>query len=191
MTFFETIKCQNKKAFNLKYHQKRIKKTVNLDINLSKYIKLDKDILQKCKIIYDKNGILDISYTPYKPRDIQKFKLVFDDNIFYDFKSTNRKQIDNLFNRKDEACEIIIVKNNLITDTSIANIAIFQNNTWITPQKPLLFGSCLDRLLDEEILIQKDITIDELLKSEKIAILNAMIGFKIIENFDIINKNTK
>jgi 4-amino-4-deoxychorismate lyase len=188
MTFFETIKCQNKKAFNLKYHQKRIKKTVNLDINLSKYIKLDKDILQKCKIIYDKNGILDISYTPYKPRDIQKFKLVFDDNIFYDFKSTNRKQIDNLFNRKDEACEIIIVKNNLITDTSIANIAIFQNSTWITPQKPLLFGSCLDRLLDEEILIQKDITIDELLKSEKIAILNAMIGFKIIKNFDIINK---
>ncbi len=189
MTYFETIKCNDEEVFNLDYHQKRIAKTVGLNVNLREYIYPPNNKLLKCKIIYDENGILDISFTVYKQREINTFKLVVSNTIDYKYKSTNREDLENLFNQKENADEIIIIRNSLITDTSIANIAVFDGNHWLTPKLPLLEGTCRNRLIDEGKIIEKDITIQQLLEAEKIVLMNAMIDFKIIDNFDIINKN--
>ncbi|MCK5111373.1 MAG: aminotransferase class IV [Arcobacteraceae bacterium] len=189
MTYFETIKCEDEEVFNLDYHQKRIAKTVGLNIDLREYIYPPNNKLLKCKIIYDENGILDISFTVYKQKEINTFKLVVSNTIDYKYKSTNREDLENLFNQKENANEIIIIRNGLITDTSIANIAVFDGNYWLTPKLPLLEGTCRNRLIDEGKIIEKDITIQQLLEVKKIALMNAMIDFKIIDNFDIINKN--
>jgi len=185
-TYFETIKCKDEDIFNLSYHQERISRTIGLNINLEEYIYPPNDKLLKCKVIYDKNGILDISFNLYTPREITSFKIVVDDTIDYKYKSTNRDKIDSLFSQKEDANEIIIIKNGLVTDTSIANIAIFDGKLWITAKQPLLQGTCRARLLEQKDIIQKDITIQQLLKAKKIALLNAMIGFEILDNFDII-----
>lgn len=69
--FFETIKCDDFEIFNLDYHKKRISNTIGLNISLEEYIYPPSQELLKCKVIYNKYEVLDISYTPYKPKEIK------------------------------------------------------------------------------------------------------------------------
>jgi len=185
MEYFETIKCEDYEAFNLEFHRKRVANTIGLNLNLQEYIyPISKELL-RCKLIYDENGVLDIKYFPYKKRDIKSFKIINDDKIIYSKKALDRSAIDNLFNKKDGADEIIIIKNGLITDTSIANIAIFYENNWITPKTPLLFGTTRARLIDEKKIFEKDIDLKMLKSAKKIALMNAMIDFDILDNYSL------
>lgn len=186
-TYFETIKCEDQEVFNLSYHKKRMAKTVGINFNLEEYIYTLNDNLIKCKVIYNKDGIIDIIYSPYSPKKIDTFKLVYNDNIEYKYKSTNRESINDLYEKKEKADEIIIIKNGLVTDTSIANIAIEIDGIWHTPKKPLLAGTTRARYIQEGILKEIDIDINMLKKAKKLALLNAMVDFKILEEFEIID----
>ena len=184
--FFETIKCFDEEVYHIEYHQQRMAKVVGLNFNLQDYIYPPSNKLLKCKLTYDEDGIIDISYDRYTPCEIKIFKFILDDTIEYKYKSTSREKIDILFNQRDNADEIIIIKNGLITDTSIANIAIYNGIHWITPRSPLLEGTTRARLLENRKLIVKDISIDEFKKANKIAIMNAMIDFKVIDDFQLL-----
>jgi len=190
MKFFETIKIDEGKIFNIDYHNKRLNKTIkenffiDSQIDLKNFIDPPKRGLYRCKVIYDKK-ILDIKYYPYQKRKIKSFKLIQSD-IEYSYKYLNREKLDALFEEKGEADEIIIVKNSLITDTSIANIAFFDTKRWITPKKPLLKGTMRENLLYKKIIFEEDIRVDQIKKFKKIALMNAMIGFYIIEEGIII-----
>jgi 4-amino-4-deoxychorismate lyase len=201
--YFETIKCLNGKAYNLNYHNQRILNTIDANSFLNlELLKLNTDKINppnlellKCKVVYNHKQILSITYTPYIEKEIKTLKLVYDDNINYNKKLVNRDSINFLFNRaKKENSnsninidEIIIVKNSFITDTSIANIAFFDNikNKWISPKKCLLKGVTRQKYLDNGKIELEDINVEMAKKLTKIALLNAMIGFKIIENFII------
>lgn len=193
--YFETIKCENNRIFNLDYHNHRFNTTRkeifgNDDfIDLKDFIKVPTKELLKCKVNYA-HSIIDIQFDKYKKRDIKKFKLVFDDAIEYKYKSSSRDNINQLFDKRDDCDEVIIVKNNLITDTSIANIAIMYNNIWLTPKTPLLIGTTRQRYIDKGVLQMADISVDMLLNAQKIALLNAMIDFDIVEDM-IINTGDK
>ncbi len=182
--YFETIKCDDFEVFNLHYHIQRISRTIGININLQEYIYPPSNKLLKCKVIYDNSGIVNIEYNQYHKKNISSFKLVYDNDINYNKKYLNRDCIDNLKKGISED-EIIIVKNGLITDTSIANIAIYYENRWITPKTPLLIGTSRNRYIDNDLLIQKDISVKMLKESNKIALLNAMVDFDILEDFTI------
>ncbi len=184
--YFETIKCEDYKVYNLTYHQQRIARTIGQNIALNEYIYPPNANLLKCKVIYDENGIIDILYDLYTQKFIQKFKLIYDNSIIYNQKTLNRTNIHNLYLQKESADEIIIIKNNLVTDTSIANIAILYQNQWITPKYPLLEGTTKARYIQNDLLKPANITVKMLLNSTKIALLNSMIDFYIIDNYDII-----
>ena len=184
--YFETIKCDDYEIYNLSYHNKRVSNTVFLNLDLNEYIYAPNEKLLKCNVIYNEEGIQEVNFDEYKKRDIKSFKIVYDNHINYTKKSTNRDDINALFSQKEKADEIIIVKNGLVTDTSIANIAIFDGTSWLTPQKPLLKGTTRDRLLEEKELIETTISVEMLLKSEKIALLNAMIGMDILEDYSFL-----
>jgi 4-amino-4-deoxychorismate lyase len=181
--YFETIKCDDYEIFNLDYHNKRVANTIGLNLNLQEYVYPISPELLRCKVIYDKNEILDVSYFPYNKREIKSFKLVFDDEITYSKKYLDRNSLDKLFEKRAEFDEIIIIKNKIITDTSIANIAIFYENMWITSKNCLLAGTTRNRLIEEKKLIEKDISVSMLKKASKIALMNAMIGFDIKEDY--------
>lgn len=185
--YFETIKCDDYEVFNLEYHQKRIAKTVGLNINLSEYIYPISNKLLRCKLIYDETGVLEVNYFEYKKRDIKTFKIVCDENIDYSKKYLNRESLDSLYEKKANCDEIIIVKNGFITDTSIANIAIFYENRWITPKKPLLEGTTRARFIDKGQIFEKDITVEMLKESEKISLMNAMIDFDEIKDYSFFS----
>lgn len=181
--YFETIKCEDYEIFNLEYHNKRVAKTIGKNLNLQEYITAPTNELLRCKIIYDDNEILSVDYFPYKIKEFKKFKILFDDNIKYSKKYLNREELDELFCKKDSCDEIIIIKNGIVTDTSIANIAVFYENSWITSTKYLLNGTTRTRLIEEKKIFEKDINLQMLQNAEKIAIFNAMIGFLEIKDY--------
>ena len=183
--YFETIKCEDFEVFNLNYHNKRVAKTIGKNLNLQEYINPISDELLRCKVIYDENEIISVDYFPYKKRDIKSFKLIYENDINYSKKYLNREKIDELFLKKESCDEIIIVKNGVVRDTSIANIAIFYDGYWIVSKNSLLEGTTKTRLLEEKNLVEKDISVEMLKKTEKIALLNSMIGFDIINEFEI------
>lgn len=181
--YFETIKCEDFEIFNLSYHNKRIANTIGLNIDLGEYIYPPNNQLLRCKVIYDESGILDINYFPYAKRDIKNFKLIFDDEISYSKKYLDRENLDKLFAKREDCDEIIIVKNGIVTDTSIANIAVLYDNNWICSKDSLLEGTTKKRLVEKRFLIEKNFTVDMLKNSSKIALMNAMIDFDIISDY--------
>jgi len=187
INYFETVKCEDYEVFNLTYHNKRIAKTIAKNFDLSEYITPLNEKLLRCKIVYNSDEIIDIKYFEYKKKDIRNFKIIKDDKIEYSKKYLNRDSLNKLFEQKESCDEIMIFKNSLLTDTSIANIAIYYDNSWITPKKPLLNGTTRQRYINSGFLKEADITLKMLKESKKIALLNAMIDFDILEDYSLFS----
>ncbi|ASM35616.1 putative chorismate binding enzyme [Campylobacter sputorum subsp. bubulus] len=181
---FETIKVQNFEAKNLEFHIKRAQNSVreNLKFDFNEVIKVPNNGLFRTKIIYDELGnFISSENFSYKARNFSSFK-VLKSKISYERKFLDRSEINELFLQKGDCSDIIVDKNGVLTDTSIANIAIFLHGIWITPKSPLLKGTTRERLLQIGFLKELDFGISELLKADKFAILNAMLGFFEIKN---------
>jgi len=179
--FLETIKILDGVPFYLEYHQERLNKALNTKKSYSLYdlIEPPRNGLYRCRIMYDIKEI-KIEYLPYTKREVKTLKLVVNDTIEYSKKYANRDEINQLVNQKENCDDILIVQNGLVLDTSIANIAFFDGREWFTPKTPLLKGTCRARLLDEDKIIEKDISVQEIKSFKTIALMNAMIDFDII-----------
>ena len=181
----ESIRIKDGKACNLKYHQKRIYKTRSKLFNISTPINLQRLIYEnltpnykkgivKCRVIYTRNE-LKLEFALYQPKAIDKLKVVFaDDTLDYPYKYVERPQLDNLFLRREKADEIIILKQNLLTDGYYYNIVISYGNKLFTPKSPLLKGTMRQKLIENQKIIELDIDLEMLLSSEKIYLINAM-----------------
>ena len=97
------------------------------------------------------------------------------DRIDYSFKSADRSSLNRLTAQKGDCDEIIIVKNGLVTDTSFTNIAVFDGEQWLTPRHPLLMGTKRACLLEKRILKEADISVEALMRAQKVSLINAMI----------------
>ncbi len=192
--FLETIKALDGEALHVEYHQKRYESVleefgINDIQNLEEFLNPPEYGLFRCRLTYDLTQTphkINVEYIEYKKRDISKLKVVFDNDVEYSKKSTCRDKLDELFALKDEADDILIIKNLLVSDTSIANIAFYLDGSWLTPKKPLLKGTTRQRLLDEGKLTEVDIKVQDIKKFSKIALLNAMIDFDILEQHEFL-----
>ncbi len=187
----ETLKIINGEPQHLEYHQARFNQTRKILYDTQTEIALEKLIhcpfssgTYRCRIIYT-DYIEHIEYLPYQDRQFRTFQIVTDDSMTYPFKFLNRDSLNQLVAQKGLADDILIVKNGLITDTSIANVAFWENDTWVTPAVPLLKGTTRQRWLTEKRMVAKDITVTDLKKFSKMALMNAMIGFYVIEDFQV------
>ncbi|MFA5455562.1 MAG: aminotransferase class IV family protein [Sulfurimonas sp.] len=192
-TFLETIKAVDGEIFHISFHQERyesVLKQFGIDEaqNLEQFIKPPEIGLYKCRLTYDLSKLphrIEVTYHEYKKRDISSLKLVYDDKIEYALKSTCRDGLDALYAQRGECDDVLIVKNSLLTDTTIANIAFYDSNRWVTPALPLLKGTTRERLLRDGKIFEADIAVKDLKNFSKIALMNAMV------DFDIITQNTK
>jgi 4-amino-4-deoxychorismate lyase len=150
------------------------------DFNLEEFINIPDKKTYRCKVIYDTN-LLSFELLPYKPRVFKSFKLI-DSDIDYTYKSTDREELNKLFKLRNNCDDILIIKDGLLTDTSIANIALFDGKQWVTPKKPLLFGTQRAKLLEDKIVVEKDIKVKDIKNIVNFAIMNALIGFHKIED---------
>jgi 4-amino-4-deoxychorismate lyase len=177
----------------MSYHQKRYEKTLRHVStceakNLLEFLTPPKKGLFRCRMDYEiVDGECNIksSYFEYKKREITSLKLLHDNEIEYEFKSANRDKIDELFATRGLCDDILIVKNSLIKDTTIANIAFWDGVKWVTPSSPLLAGTTRERLLAGKKIFEEEIYERDLKRFQKVALMNAMI------DFDIITKSAK
>ncbi len=192
----ETIKIENSQILHIEWHNLRFNRTrrelfgMQNPINLQDYIEPPRDIgTFRCRVVYSKN-IEYIEYIPYQIKKPKTFKIV-KSNIDYQYKFLNRVEIERLRAEALPYSEIIIEKNGLLTDTSIANIAFYNGEYWITPQKPLLKGTMRENLLNNNRLVEKDIKQEKLSDFSHFALMNAMIGFQIQKNIIIQSEKEK
>jgi 4-amino-4-deoxychorismate lyase len=130
------------------------------------------DGIYRCRVVYERT-IEHIEFIPYQRAPIRSLALVGCDTIEYAHKFVDRSAIDALRNGV-AADDILIVKHGRITDTSIANIVFHDGTRWITPSTPLLHGTARARLLQEGIITQEEITVRDLKRFTRAAVINAM-----------------
>jgi len=187
---FETIKVENGKIFNLKWHNKRLNSSrlalfsETKEIFLENYLSPPLQGLFRCRVVYQQE-IDSIEFIPYAPKEFSSFKIV-SSNIDYSYKYDDRKKLNALLEPSFD--EIIIEKDGLLTDTSIANIAFYDGENWFTPTTPLLAGTTRARLLNEGFLKLKNIEKENIKSYSYFALMNAMIGFQIQKSIHLIKK---
>ncbi|MEO1938214.1 MAG: aminotransferase class IV family protein [Sulfurimonas sp.] len=188
-SFLETIKAIDGEVKYLEYHQKRYESVLNsLGIkqvhNLKELLNPPKKGFYRCRVVYSIENV-KVEYIPYKKRQIHQLKLLESNTIEYSRKYADRRELDALFLQKGEGDDILIIKNGFVSDTSIANLAFFNGEHWLTPKTPLLQGTTRARLLEEGKIFEKDIRVEDIYTYKKIALMNAMIDFDIIAEENI------
>lgn len=182
--FIETMRVDNGEICHWAYHRARLQRTRNevwgltdewnweevLPINLP-YTR------HKLRLVYSREGVEEISCEPYTPRRITSLRLVEGGTIDYRYKMEDRSVLQQLYAMKEHCDEVWIVRNNMLTDTSIANVALFDGKEWLTPASPLLPGTMRARLLDEGLIKEAAISRDHLPLFKKIRLMNAMLDW--------------
>ena len=197
--FIESIKVEDQKLFNLALHQNRVNETfknfgtenpIDLD-KIFKDLEHDEDGLYKLRIVYDLNSKFVAKMIPYAYSEINKFALVENNTYDYSFKFEDRKTFD-LMKNKAKSDEIIIVKNNHITDSSYGNLLFLKGKQWFTPNTCLLNGVQRQSLLKSKIVKETEINLQNLKEFSHFQMINAMIGFEeIIYPIEVINNLSK
>jgi 4-amino-4-deoxychorismate lyase len=144
--------------------------------NMIEIPELEPHKIYKCRLTYSEN-IIQSEFEIYKPRQIKSLRMITCNDIEYDFKFSDRSYLNKLFTRKGNCDDILIIKNGLITDTSIANIVFFDGVKWITPISPLLNGTARRRLLNEGKISEMAISPGDIKKFTRAKMINAMTDF--------------
>lgn len=182
--FIESIKIEDQKIFLADYHQKRINETFahfgkegSLDVvKIFKNLEHDEDGLYKLRIAYDLDRNYRTQLIPYAVSEISDFYLVENNTYNYSFKFEDRTELESM-KRMAGAEEIIIVRNNHITDTSFSNLLFLKNRTWYTPSTYLLNGVMRRHLLDARKIKETEITLQNIGEFTHFQIINALNDF--------------
>lgn len=185
--YIETIRIENGQIYNLPYHNRRMNETRwNIfqaadELDLSDYIHPEAyQDRTKCRVVYEQE-IVEVEYAPYSIRQVSSLHIVEDNTLSYRYKSTDRDALNKLFTSRGVADDVLILRNGLLTDTSICNIALWNDERWFTPSCPLLQGTKRASLMDDGKLFPLEIKVDDLKFYSRIRLFNAMIEFGEIE----------
>ncbi|MCT2408411.1 aminotransferase class IV [Chryseobacterium antibioticum] len=182
--FIESIKVEDQDIFLLELHQKRVNQTFahfgkegSIDLGkIFKNLEHDEDGLFKLRLSYDLDKRVRTQMIPYAIPEIQSFQLV-ENNIFdYSFKFEDRKELEKM-KMKSKAEEIIIIKNNHITDTSFSNILFLKGKDWFTPNTYLLNGVQRQNLLKHKKIKETEVTLQNIKQFSHFQLINALNDF--------------
>ncbi|MBL0332621.1 MAG: aminotransferase class IV [Chlorobiota bacterium] len=192
---FESIKLLDGELYNLNYHIIRMFKSQDMLFNFSNKEHLNNIIsnrnlptigLYKCKVYYSE-VITKIEVSKYKFREINSLKLIHNNEIDYSLKYSDRKLLNNLFDKKNNCDDVLIIKDGFVTDTSYSNIIFKINNYWITPNTPLLKGTCRERLISEKMIFTDEIKLGDLKKYSSFKLINSMNDFNDSKEINVEN----
>lgn len=181
----ESIRLVDGKFHNLFYHEQRMNHSlkvlcgssapVDLHAFLEKVHPPDKG-LYKCRITYD-DDMQEVEFLPYTPASIKTLKIVESNTISYEHKYKDRKKIDKLYAQRESCDDILIIKDDQVTDASFANIVFRNRDGWFTPWSALLRGTMRQFLLEREIIKTETISKQDIRLFQRFKLINAMVGF--------------
>lgn len=185
----EAIAWRDGKAERLIYHQKRVEEAFRV-LFPDKQPFMLKELLQsvdgpgtglyKLRLEYGvEPGIME--FQEYRMRNVSSLQLVGIDHEPMEYKATERDYIDRAFSKRGLCDDVLMVRDGLLTDSSYANIALFDGKKWLSPRIPLLYGTRRAYLVDHGQIEPADIKADDLVQFQRIRLFNAMIGFGELE----------
>lgn len=185
--YLETIRIEEGRACHLPYHNQRMNET-RAHLGLSDGLDLeavigDVSIYQqrtRCRIVYD-TEIRSVEFFPYQIRSVKTLRLVEDNQVDYGCKYADRSALNRCFAQRGACDDVLIVQNGDVTDTTIANVAFWNGETWFTPSTPLLKGTMRASLLDSLQIQEAKIRVEDLSHFSRLRLFNAMISFGEIE----------
>lgn len=185
--YIETIRIEKGRLRNIAYHDRRMNEVrrevwgVDRSVSLETYIDASPyEERTRCRVTYGRD-VESVEFFPYQIRPVHSLQLVRGGQIEYRRKRADRSELNALFACRGEADDVLIVRGGLLTDTSIANIALGDGTGWYTPASPLLEGTQRACLMDAGMIRPLDIHADDLSRFQKIRLFNAMIDFGEIE----------
>ncbi len=190
---FETIRIEEGVPQQLGWHQSRINDSF-LRFFGTGGAPLLREVLRvpaefgsgevKCRFMYGRS-IFTMEFSVYTPRKTKTLRLVTGDHLEYSMKYTDRYALDELLKLKGTCDDILIVRNGRITDTTYANIVLFNGEKWVTPAYPLLAGTCRERLIRNGLVAVADILADDLSYYRSFKLINAMLEFELQEELPV------
>lgn len=182
--FIESIKVEDKKVYLIAEHQQRVNQTFAyfgkenpIELNqIYNNLNHNEKGLFKFKVIYDLNGNFRTQMIPYAMREVTHFQLVENNSCSYPFKFEDRSMLEQMATKAGTG-EVIIVKDNHITDTSFSNILFRKGREWFTPTTYLLNGVQRQHLLRTKKIKQAEITLQNLNDYSHFQLINAMNTF--------------
>jgi len=190
---FESIKIVNGTLVNLDWHQQRVNQSrkkvlgkINLLI-LKDHIEIPPGYstgVVKCRIPY---GVAmgEALFSKYSAKKVNTLKQVECEYFDYRLKFQKRVKLDQLYQLRGEADEILITHNGVITDTSYSNVALYDGSQWYTPEQPLLEGTQRAILLASGKIKKERIHISNLSDFNKLVLINAMLEFETEESIGV------
>ncbi|ADU66366.1 hypothetical protein Selin_1636 [Desulfurispirillum indicum S5] len=189
----ETIRIENGAPQHLQWHQRRV--TLSSQALWGQRVPIDlhalltecpqhKSIL-RCRILYHRHGLHSLEFLPFQPRQIHRLGLVDGSSIDYPWKFADRHSIEQLRTNSSAVDDILLIRDGLLSDTSIANIALRIHGRWLTPRRPLLHGTTRERMLTCGLLFPADLRPGDLQQATGLAVLNAMVGFQELVDWHI------
>lgn len=173
---------------NIGYHLERSTRTILLQFGLvyelplqylfdSMWGKNGENVgdIYKFRVVYSKR-VISASLEQYTQKSAISLKVVESDNIWYPFKYEDRLCFDNLLKQKGSCDDILIVKSDLVTDTSYGNIVYDFNGTLYTPANCLLKGTRRARLLRDGVIAERDLHCNEIEQCRSFYMINAMLN---------------
>jgi len=188
----ESLKLKDGNLQNLAYHQLRLNRSMEElfpgaeKIDLMQAIVIPDDCksgIYKVRVVYGPT-VGKIEIEPYEYRFIQSLQVVTHESIDYHLKFTDRQILQELFAQRGDCDDIIVVKNERITDSFAANLLFFDGKKWFTPSAPLLKGTKRQLLIDQGNIVEKEIKADDIWNYQKVGLINAMIDF---EEMPVVN----
>ena len=180
----ETICCQDGQLQRLNFHQNRVRSSAQ-QLGFSSYPDLSKlevpDFAKKgkfkCRVTFTES-ITGIGFMRYHIRPVRRLKLINADHIQYAHKFSDRSLINTAFQMREEADDILMVIDGYLTDTSYANVALWDGQQWHTPANPLLKGTRRAQLISSGAVTPVLLKPADLPKFKTIALFNAMMGLE-------------
>ena len=183
---FETLCIDNGHIRNAEWHRRRFETSYgSLYRHCPTYSLLDNTHISseyntgifRLRISYNESST-KTEIEPYITKNITRLKVWAVASSFdYSLKYTDRSVINNLFSHRGCCDDVLIIKDGMVTDTSVCNIVFFDGQKWITSSTPLLCGTARARLLADGTIEERPVAESDIHKFEAFRLINALRHF--------------
>lgn len=185
--FLETLRIERGIPFHLDWHQKRVDATMarfHGDISLAERslqlaeilssCELPKEGIWRCRIIYDLHSA-SVEFIPDGQAGFRSLRMIEAPIEFdYLYKYADRSFLQELFEKRNGADDVLMLRNGWIADTTKANIAFRAGDRWYTPSIPLLAGTTWKRLVSKGVIIPRPIHKNNIARYDAFKVINAL-----------------
>ena len=183
---FETLCIDNGRICNAEWHCRRFETSYSsLYRHCPTYSLFDNTHISseyrtgrfRLRISYNESST-KTEIEPYITKNITRLKVwAVAPSFDYSLKYTDRSVLNYLFSQRGDCDDVLIIKNGMVTDTSVCNIVFFDGQKWITPSTPLLCGTARARLLADGTIEERPIAVCDIHKFEAFRLINALRHF--------------